>query len=104
MAKKRKPTHPGPILEEHYIKPLDIDKSVLADAAGISRNTLYKILRGDSRITAKVAIRLSKALKTTPELWLNLQQKYDVWEAEHDKALRSENIRPIVGLVAKSFR
>ena len=100
--RKRKPVHPGVVIEEHYIKPLDINKSDLADTAGISRNTLYKILKGESRITASMAVRLSKALKTTPELWLNLQQKYDIWEAEHDKSLQSENIKPIIPLAAKA--
>ena len=104
MVKKRKPTHPGIILEEHYINPLGIDRSTLADAACISRNTLYRILSGKSRITANVAVRLSKALKTTPALWLNLQQKYDVWEAENNKDLKTEHIRPIVSLVAKTYR
>ena len=103
MTKKRKPTHPGIILEEHYINPLDIDRSVLADATGISRNTLYRILSGKSRITANVAVRLSKALKTTPELWLNLQQKCDVWEAENNEELKAEHIRPIVPVAAKSY-
>ncbi len=82
MAKKRKPTLPGTIIEEHYIKSLNISKCVLAKALGISRNTLYKILNGRAGITADTAVRLSKVLKTTPELWLNLQQKFDVWEAE----------------------
>ncbi|KKM07960.1 MAG: hypothetical protein KR126chlam4_01511, partial [Candidatus Anoxychlamydiales bacterium] len=104
MVRKRKPTHPGIILEEHYIKPLKITKSFLADSVGISRNTLYKILKKESRITAEVAIRLAKALRTTPELWLNLQQQYDVWEAEHNKEIHSENIRPIVPLAAISYR
>ena len=100
--RQRKPIHPGVIIEEHYIKPLEINKSDLADTAGISRNTLYRILKGESRVTASMAVRLSKALKTTPELWLNLQQKYDIWEAEHDRSLRAENIQPIVSLVAKA--
>ena len=103
MAKKRKPTLPGVILEEHYIKPLAIHKSDLAEAAYIARNTLYRILNGNLRITAYIAVRLAKALRTTPELWLNLQQKYDIWEAENDKELRSENIKPIVSLAAKSY-
>lgn len=98
--RKRKPVHPGVVIEEHYIKPLGISKSGLADASGISRNTLYRILKGESRVTASMAVRLSRALKTTPELWLNLQQKYDIWEAEHDNSLKSENIQPVISLVA----
>lgn len=102
--RKRKPVHPGIIIEQHYIKLLEINKSDLADAAGISRKTLYRILKGESHVTASIAVRLSKALKTTPELWLNLQQKYDLWEAEQDKSLRYENIRPIAAIAAKSYR
>lgn len=100
MTKKRKPTHPGEVLEEHYIKPLGITKKALSEAVGISRKTLHKIIIGESRITAAVALRLSKALRTTPELWLNLQQKHDIWEAEHNKKERSDHIRPIIPLAA----
>lgn len=102
MAKKRKPLHPGVILEGHYLKPLKISKAALADAIGVSRKTLYKILNGESSVTAAMAVRLSKALKTSPELWLNLQQKYDIWEAEHDKTIKSENIKPIIPIAAHS--
>ena len=102
MAKKRRPTHPGIILEEHYIKPMGLYKCDLAEAAGIARNTLYRILNGQSRITADMAVRLSKVLKTSPELWSNLQQKYDIWEAEHDEDLCSENIKPIVFAAASA--
>ncbi len=100
MARKRKPSHPGEILVEHYLKPLGIQKSYLADSIGISRNTLYKLIRGESRITAGIALRLAKALRTTPELWLNLQQKYDVWEAESAPIARSETIIPIIPMAA----
>jgi addiction module HigA family antidote len=103
MIKKRRPSHPGKILEELYIKPLKIKKSLLAEKAYISRNTLYKILKGESRITADVALKLSKVLNTSVELWLNLQQKYDIWDAEHDKSLHTENIKPIVPVAAKSY-
>lgn len=101
MVKKRKPTHPGTLLEEHYIIPLKISKSAFADAVGIARNTLYRILNGKARITASMAMKLSRALKTSPELWLNLQQKFDIWEAESDKTSHYENIKPLPELVAK---
>ncbi|KPK32127.1 MAG: hypothetical protein AMS24_04905 [Chlamydiae bacterium SM23_39] len=102
MVKKRKPTHPGIILEEHYIKTLPITLQELADASGISRNTLYKIRSGNARITANIAVRLSKVFNTTPQLWLNLQQKYDIWEAEHDKYIRSEHIMPVIPISASA--
>ena len=104
MVKKRKPTHPGVILEEHYIKELPITLQELSEASGISRNTLYKIRSGNARITANIALRLSKVFNTTPQLWLNLQQKYDIWEAEHDKYICSAHIKPIIFMSASAKR
>jgi len=78
--RKRKPTHPGIILEEDYIKPLEIKNlQKLADWLGVSRKTLHKIRTGVGRITPEMALRLAKLFRTSPELWLNLQQKYDLW-------------------------
>jgi len=77
--KTRKPTHPGTILEEHYIKPLGLNLYELASHLGISRNTLFKIRAGKVAITTAIAVRLAEAFRTTPNLWLNLQQKFDIW-------------------------
>jgi addiction module HigA family antidote len=87
MAKKRKPTHPGEILDELYIKPLDMNLQKLADRLGIARNTLYKIRSREASITPAIALSLAEAFDTTPQLWLNLQQAYDLWveESEHVK-------------------
>jgi antitoxin HigA-1 len=83
--RKRKPTHPGIILEEHYIKPLNLNLQELADNIGISRNTLFKIRMCKMGVTPSIAIRLAAAFDTTPNLWLNLQQKYDLWIEENKK-------------------
>lgn len=83
--KKRKPNHPGIILDELYIKPLDLNLQDLADNLDISRNSLFKIRIGKANITPSLAIRLAEAFDTTPNLWLNLQQKYDIWIEEHEK-------------------
>lgn len=92
MAKKRKPTHPGEILDELYIKPLNLNLQKLADRLCIARNTLYKIRAGEASITPSIALSLAEAFDTTPQLWLNLQQAYDLWleESEHVK------IKPII--------
>jgi addiction module HigA family antidote len=92
MAKKRKPTHPGEILDELYIKPLNLNLQKLADRLGIARNTLFKIRAGKAGITPSIALSLAEAFDTTPQLWLNLQQTYDLWveEGEHKK------IEPII--------
>jgi len=81
--KKRPPTHPGGILRRQYIEPLSLSISELANTLVISRKTLSKIVNEHGSITPDMALRLSKAFKTTPELWLNLQQNYDLWQASH---------------------
>lgn len=82
MGKKRKPAHPGEILDELYIKPLKLNLQKLADRLGISRNTLFKIRSGNASITTSIALSLAEAFDTTPQLWLNLQQTYDLWVEE----------------------
>jgi addiction module HigA family antidote len=82
--KKRPPTHPGGILRRQYIEPLSLSISELANTIGVSRKTLSKIVNEHGSITPEMALRLSKAFKTSPELWLNLQQNYDLWQASHN--------------------
>jgi addiction module HigA family antidote len=92
MVKKRKPTHPGEILDEDYIKPLQLNLQKLADRLGISRNTLFKIRSGEYSITPEIAISLSEAFDTTPQLWLNLQQAYDLWVTSNEH----KHVDPII--------
>ena len=79
QERKRPPTHPGGILKRHYLKPLNLTISELAIKLGVSRKTISKITNEHGSITPEMALRLSKAFDTTPELWLNLQQNYDLW-------------------------
>jgi addiction module HigA family antidote len=90
MVKKRKPTHPGEILDEDNIKPLELNLQKLADRLGIARNTLFKIRAGEASITPAIALSLAEAFDTTPQLWLNLQQAYDLWIEEHGYRHRHE--------------
>ena len=92
MVKKRKPTHPGEILDELYIKPLRLNLQKLADRLGIARNTLFKIRAGEASVTPSIALSLAEAFDTTPQLWLNLQQAYDLWVEEHEHV----HVRPIL--------
>lgn len=79
----RRPTHPGGILRRHYIEPLSMTVSGLAGVLGVSRKTLSEIVNEHASITPDMALRLSKAFKTTPELWLNMQRNYELWQASH---------------------
>jgi addiction module HigA family antidote len=79
----RRPTHPGGILRRHYLEPLPMTVSELTVVLGVSRKTLSEIVNEHASITPDMALRLSKAFKTTPELWLNMQRNYDLWQASH---------------------
>ena len=81
MKNRRAPTHPGGILRRLYLKPLDVSTSDLAKAVGVSRKTISKLVNERGAVTPEMALRLSIAFKTTPQLWLNLQQNHDLWHA-----------------------
>ncbi|MBW2072309.1 MAG: HigA family addiction module antidote protein [Deltaproteobacteria bacterium] len=83
-SRKREPTHPGRILKSHYLEPLSLTITELARTLGVSRKTLSKIVNERGSVTSDMALRLSRAFDTTPELWLNLQGNYDLWHAAHD--------------------
>ncbi|MBN2041036.1 MAG: HigA family addiction module antidote protein [Spirochaetes bacterium] len=80
---KRKPVHPGKIIQEDYLKPLAITITEMASILGVSRKTLSKITNEKGAITPDMSLRLARAFDTTPELWMNLQKNYDLWQAEH---------------------
>jgi addiction module HigA family antidote len=83
---KRQPTHPGEIIKEDYLLPLSITIKDMAHVLGVSRKTLSKIINKRGSITPDMALRLSRAFETTPGMWLNLQQNYDLWQAEHSSS------------------
>jgi len=80
----RKPTHPGEMIKEMYMKPLKLTATSLAESLGISRKTLSTILNERAGVSPDMALRLSRAFSTTPELWLNMQRGYDLWVAENE--------------------
>ena len=80
---ERKPTHPGKILKEDYLKPLSITITEMSSILGVSRKTLSKITNERGAVTPDMALRLSRAFDTTPDLWMNLQKSIELWEASH---------------------
>jgi addiction module HigA family antidote len=93
----RKPTHPGAIIRHDYMEPLSLTVTALAAHLGISRKHLSQVLHERASVTSGLALRLAKAFDTTPDLWLNLQRKRDLWEAERDTP-GLENVEPLPGL------
>ena len=78
QLRERRPIHPGEILAEDVLAELEMSGRQLASALGISPNRISEILRGRRAITADTALRLSRWLGTSPTVWLNLQQAYDL--------------------------
>lgn len=79
----RQPTHPGKIIKEDYLQPLSLTVTKLASTLNVSRKTLSKIINENGAITPDMALRLSRAFDTSPQLWVNLQRNYDLWKAEN---------------------
>lgn len=80
------PTHPGEILREDVIPATGRSKTELAGLLGLSRQALYEILGERQGVTPSVAARLGRLFGNGPELWLRLQQDYDLWHVQRDLA------------------
>ncbi len=76
------PPHPGEIIREFCVEPLNLTVTEAAQALGVTRKTLSTILNGRAGISPEMAIRLSKVFGRTPEGWLRLQVQHDLWKAE----------------------
>ena len=83
--KMHNPPHPGEVLQELCLKPLNVTVTEAARALGVSRKTLSSILNGRSGVSPEMAIRLSIAFNTSAESWLNQQLQYDLWRAERNR-------------------
>lgn len=86
---KRAPTHPGEMLLEEFLKPLEMTQAEAARRMRISSNRLNELIRKKRGVTAETALRLSGLLGTSPEFWLNLQTSWDLWHAYRADRLRS---------------
>jgi len=82
MTDIRKPTHPGEILREDVMKPLGLTVTEAARRLGVTRKTLSALLNGRASMSPEMAVRVSKATKTSPESWLYMQARLDLWIAE----------------------
>lgn len=87
------PPHPGEVIKELCLEPLNISVTSAAKALGVSRKTLSSIINGHAGISPEMAVRLSIAFNTTSESWLNQQIQFDLWRAEQRrKELRVEKL------------
>lgn len=85
ILRERKPTHPGQLLSEHYLKPRAISIVAFAQAVGHSRKHISAIINGRAGIEAELATRIAAVLGTTAQFWLNAQNAVDLWEASRKR-------------------
>src|SRR5437867_8614925 len=94
MGKKLKPMHRGEVLREEFLIPLKMSAGALAKACDLPRTRIERIASEQTGITADTALRLGKALGTTPQLWLNLQNDYAVQIGKRDLGKMLDRIEP----------
>jgi addiction module HigA family antidote len=86
MTDKIPPVHPGEVLHEDYLVPKGISQNQLALSMRVPSNRISEIVQGKRAITAETALRLARAIGTSPDFWLNLQMQYDLRIAEESLA------------------
>ncbi len=87
------PPHPGEFIKEVYLKPLGISYRKVAELLKVAPSTLNRLLNGQSSISPEMALRLSKTLGRTPESWLIMQNKYNLWHTR--KKLNLANVEKL---------
>ena len=93
-------THPGEILLEEFLKPMEISAYRLAKETFIPQTRISEIIKGKRRITADTALRLAKFFGTTAKFWLGMQADYDLEEEKNDKEKEINSIKTIEGNAA----
>lgn len=83
IPKHRKPTHPGEMLLKEFLEPIGMSQLELAKSMNVPIQRVNTLINGKRGVTAETAILLSKAFKTSPEFWMNLQNAVDLYEAAH---------------------
>jgi antitoxin HigA-1 len=97
---KLPPLHPGEVLREEFLVPLKLSPGALAKATGVPRTRIERIANEATGITADTALRLGKALNTSAQLWLNLQNRYDLETAARQIGKQIAKIEPVIAAEA----
>lgn len=97
LATKRKPVSVGEILTEEFMKPLGLTQGALAEAMGVQRKHVNELCNERRTVTASTALILARVFGNSPDFWLNVQRRCDLWEAMHSprELERIERARPL---------
>jgi antitoxin HigA-1 len=90
-----RPTHPGEMLREDFLPDFGLTASALAEALGVSRQTINELLRERRAVTPGMALRLSRLFGNSPEFWLNAQRALDLWKVTRSAKKNTARIKPL---------
>jgi len=91
----REPTHPGEMLLEEFLIPMNITQRQLADAIQVPYQRINEIINGKRGVTSSTALRLAKYFGNTPDFWMNLQLRTDLYDATRKEESILQRITPI---------
>ncbi|MGJ5003081.1 HigA family addiction module antitoxin [Bradyrhizobium sp. HKCCYLRH2060] len=97
LMTKRKPATVAEILVEEFMQPLGLTQTALASAMGVQRKHVNELCNGKRNVTAATALILARVFGNSPEFWLNVQRRSDLWEAMHSprERKRIERAKPL---------
>ena len=97
LTTKRKPATVGEILVEEFMKPMGLTQSTLAEAMGVPRKHVNELCNDRRAVTAATALILARVFGNSPEFWLNVQRRGELWTALHNPRQREriERARPL---------
>jgi addiction module HigA family antidote len=93
--RKVHPTHPGEMLRQDFLRDYGLTVMSLAQALGVSRQTINEILRERRAVSPEMALRLSRLFGNSSEFWLNAQRAVDLWEAQRVSRIKILRIKPL---------
>ena len=93
MSLLKEPMHPGKVLKELYLDPVDMGAIAFARRLDVPRTRIERLVKGVTKVTPDTALRLARAFNTTPAYWMNMQTNYDVSVAS--KVFDVSGIRPL---------
>lgn len=97
LMTKRKPATVGEILVEEFMRPLSLTQGALAEAMGVARKHVNELCNDRRTVTAPTALILARVFGNSPDFWLNVQRRTDLWEATHSprERARIERAKPL---------
>ncbi|RUW32950.1 MULTISPECIES: HigA family addiction module antitoxin [unclassified Mesorhizobium] len=97
LTTKRRPVTIGEILVEEFMRPMGLTQAALAEAMGVQRKHVNELCNNRRNVTAPTALILARVFGNSPEFWLNVQRRSDLWEAMHNPKEREriERARPL---------